>query len=635
MEPLPSPVVEIVERARVPFAGADFVVGDVRSDGRPVLGASTLERGGETVRGAPSVPAAAWPARPIGPDAAIAAVRSAVPADRVGARPVEAFRDVRGRLAPVYRVDAVLPGPSVWSFSVQATDGRILAAEQTSREARGRVYEGSPLTSGTAVVELPGAGAVLEGPYARSRSCGAWSDAGDPLTLASCDAFTRYAAPDEAGDYLYFPAPASYRDPFAEVHLYFHADAFSRWLDDRYGLTFTFAPIWANANFPLANAFYGDFDLDGAPEVSFGTDPATGTDFAYDTDVVRHELGHAVVDAWAPSLPSLSGDAIGLEWAGGSVNEGIADVFAMIHAPDPLTGEFAGSAFGASAIRDLERPRRCPDDLVGEVHADGEIFASFGWRLVSDPEVGPDLTAELLAGVVPRLGADVTWERVGRAVRRAADDLRRAALVGDRAHDAILAHLEASGMETCGRVIPLERGPADLLVANLGLLGPLARIPGGAQLSVDVPPDAEGVVASVEGFTAPAGMGYAIYGRWGEPVGHEFTAVEALGLGFATPATYDFVVDAGSAPRLTIPVGEEDGPALRPGERLFLSVASVNQGGLTPLDFQFAALTVSAEVLRPAPAAPQPTGCATAGAPLGAAVAALVALVSRRGGRAR
>jgi hypothetical protein len=640
MTPVEARVAESVEHvvARVPFAGEELVVGRVALDHRPVFGASTLRRGERTLRAWEAVDARPWPAHPLPAADARALVASRIPGGRVGAAAVEGFLPVGGGLEPVFRVDAVLPGPSVWALYVSAEDGRPLGAERTSREARGRVYATNPLDSGTMVVDLPGIGGeLLDGPLVRSRSCAAWTDGGSALSLADCTAFARHAVADDAGDFLYFSAPGSYRDPFAEVHLYFHADRFSRWLDDRYGLRLPYAPLWANANFPLANAFFGDFDLDGVPEVSFGTDAPTGTDFAYDADVVYHELGHAVVAEWAPSLPFLSGDAVGLEWAGGSVNEGLADVFSMIHAPDPWTGEFAGSAFGEVAIRDLTEQRRCPDDLVGEVHADGEIFASFGWQLVSDPEVGPDLVAELLAGVVPRLAADVTWERIGAAVRAAADDLERGGLAGDRAHAAILAHLEASGMESCGRVIPLDGGAtAELLLVNAGLLGPLARLPGGAGLSIDVPADAQGVVVTASGFEGPAGMGFALYGRWGEPVGHEFTVVEALGLGFATPVTYDFVVEGGAAEGLELELGSGDGPELRPGDTLYLSVASVNQGPLAPLDFVYARLDVEAEVLLPPAAPPAPTGCATGGPATGlTAVLAGLLAISRRGARGR
>ena len=37
-------------------------------------------------------------------------------------------------------------------------------------------------------------------------------------------------------------------------------------------------------------------------------------------------------------------------------------------------GEYAGTAGGRDGpIRDLEPDRRCPDDLMGEVHANGRV----------------------------------------------------------------------------------------------------------------------------------------------------------------------------------------------------------------------------------------------------------------------
>jgi hypothetical protein len=627
---LPTPFAE-VRQVEVPFAGGLAVVGLPAVGDRPLFGEATLHRDHVALRTVLPAAVAPWPARAITPQRARDAVTAALPRARTGERPVEGYRRSGDALVPVYQVDTLLPGPSAWVFWVSAADGVVVGGARTSRDATGRVYGGSPFTSGTELVQLPGVeGALLDGPYVRARSCDEWTVGGSLFSLTSCEALGRHAVADQGGDFLFFPAPASYVDPFAEVHLYFHADHFSRWLDDRYGLTFPYAPIWANANFPLANAFFGDFDLDGVPEISFGTDDPTGTDFAYDADVVYHELGHAVVGEWAPTLPFLGADEYGLEWAGGAVNEGIADVFSMLHSPDPLTGEFAGSAFGERAIRDLERPRRCPDDLKGEVHADGEIFASFGWQLVSDPLVGPDLVAELLAGTIPQLGSDVSWDGIGRAVHAAADDLRRVGFTGDRAHEAILAHLEASGMEGCGRVIPLDGGAvADLLLVNGGLLGELARLPGGAQLSLDVPADAEGVLVTVSGFSAVDGMGWAVYGRWGEPVEHTFTVVDLLGIGFATPVVTDdtFVVEGGDAPSLSFGLGGPDALEVRPGETLYLSVASVNQGSLTLLDFQYGRIAVEAAPVGP-PELPSPSGCTHGpGAP---AVLGIAAVIARR-----
>jgi hypothetical protein len=616
--------------ARAPFAGHEVEVRRLEVAGHPVWGAADVVRDGEVIHGPAIAPTEDWPRFDLGEDGALAAVSAALPGHRTSPRATREWVLLGDALVPALRVQVLLPGPAVWAVHVHAVDGTILRSDLVSRAARGRVYEGSPLTSGVVTVELPGVdGPTLDGPWVRARSCDAWAIGGSLFSSTSCEALARHATADAAGDFLFPATPAAFGDPFAEVHLYWHADHFVRWLDARYGLRLPYGPIWANANFPMSNAFFGDFDLDGVPEVSFGTDTRTGTDFAYDADVVYHELGHAVVGEWAPGLPFLSGDAVGMDWTGGSLNEGLADIFSMVHATDPYLAEYAGSAYGERAIRDLERPRRCPDDLLGEVHADGEIVASFGWQLVADPDVGPDVVSELLAGAVPGLGGDVTWERVGAAFHRAADDLWAAGGVSDAGHDAFLAHLAASNLEGCGRVVPLDDGRVvPQLLVNGGLLGPLERMPGGVGFSVEVPADATAVLVDVEEFQAADGMGFAVYGRWDEPVGHEATVVDALGLGFATPAEFDFVVD-GVGSELHLEVGGE-GPELQPGRTLFLSLASVNQGSLAPFDFQYGSLTLRAHVERPTPRpAPDPAGCATAPGGLAAALTALLLLRRR------
>src|SRR5690606_8484190 len=143
------------------------------------------------------------------------------------------------------------------------------------------------------------------------------------------------------GDYLFTPDPASGDDPFGEVQLYYHLDRVSAWVEDRYGF-FHDEPIVGRLNFPMTNAFFGDFDGDGRGDVSFGTSE-DGHDFAYDADVVYHEFGHSLVDGLG-SPGFLNADAIGLDWVGGGLNEGSADVLAMLLTLDPLMAEYAGQA---------------------------------------------------------------------------------------------------------------------------------------------------------------------------------------------------------------------------------------------------------------------------------------------------
>ena len=100
-------------------------------------------------------------------------------------------------------------------------------------------------------------------------------------------------------------------------------------------------------------------------------------DLALDGDVVHHELGHALMASIAPGLPLARVDAFGTDPGPGGLHEGFADLLALMVSGDPVIGEYAGSGVGDGApLRDLREPARCPDDLIGELHADSRPFTS-------------------------------------------------------------------------------------------------------------------------------------------------------------------------------------------------------------------------------------------------------------------
>lgn len=493
------------------------------------------------------------------------------------------WADPAPRLA--WAVDVGLQAPlgtlRVW---VDAHTGEALHARPTSWEALGSVYDPSPaLAEPTDVVlERLLAPDHLAGQYTVARSCDVWEISDALFGTNACYAASHHATPDAAGDYRFAPAPGSVDDPFAEVQVYVHVDRMAAWLDDRLGFQLGYV-LPTNVNFPMANAFYGDFDGDGGPDLSFGHVEEGGVDFAYDADVVYHELGHAVIDSLAPDLPTVQADRYGMEWVSGAVHEGGADLWSMLLTLDPRTGEYAGSAFDRVAIRDLEEDRRCPDDLQGEVHADGQILGSFGWNLIDDPAVGPEITADLLYGAIPRWGTPLAWPDVGRSFLEAAADLLAAGAISGPAHAAILAHLDTSGMLDCGRVIDLDAAaPPELFLINGGLYGDLAEIPAGVQLSVTRDPEVRSYELSVT-MSGDEGVGWAVYGRVGEPVDHRASGVPALGLAFATPETWDWRLEGGREDRVTLPL-----EGWEPGETLHLAFAGRNLGDIDLLDFQVA-----------------------------------------------
>jgi Zn-dependent metalloprotease len=87
-------------------------------------------------------------------------------------------------------------------------------------------------------------------------------------------------------------------------------------------------------------------------------------------DVVYHEYGHAINSARYNSGSGM--------W-NGALNEGFADVWAFTITNSPFIGQGWDLVDPSINIRDYQDRKVYPQDLVGEVHADGEIIAGCFW----------------------------------------------------------------------------------------------------------------------------------------------------------------------------------------------------------------------------------------------------------------
>lgn len=92
-------------------------------------------------------------------------------------------------------------------------------------------------------------------------------------------------------------------------------------------------------------------------------------------DIVYHEYGHAISGIFYYGF-----NFMGME--NGALNEGNSDVWAMSINKDGIVGEGAGSMSVNDNIRRYDKfPKVYPTDIIGEVHADGEIIAGVWWDL--------------------------------------------------------------------------------------------------------------------------------------------------------------------------------------------------------------------------------------------------------------
>jgi len=116
------------------------------------------------------------------------------------------------------------------------------------------------------------------------------------------------------------------------------------------------------------NAFY-----DGS-SINFYLAGAGCTSYALVADVVYHEYGHGINDKYYQSQGGF--------FQNGAMGEGYADIWAMGITNNPILGEGNSQSLPTDFIRryDID-PKVYPQDLVGQVHADGEIIAGAWWDL--------------------------------------------------------------------------------------------------------------------------------------------------------------------------------------------------------------------------------------------------------------
>ena len=357
----------LIARGRVRWIAAD----DVRATGRP----------------SPS-PVAATTARA----AALGHLGVALPY-RVST--VRELRARGSRLVDVISVSVLSLRPArAATVDVSARDGRILGVRDDLRRADGRatLFDPNPVVtkrdsalrqpgldeSGidtdldsaeltAQLVELPvlGYDAAL---VAAGRLQGPWVDVLGPEPLVA----------DADGKFDYTRG----RPGFEALMAYAHLDRYQRYLQDELGFKGD-AAVNAERQEVLAQpvaGFDNSFYQPGNDIVAFG---AGGVDDAEDADVVLHEYGHAMQDDQVPGW--------GAEDEGGAMGEGFGDFQAAAYYArtgagfnDPCIADWDATSYSSDdppCLRRADRTKVYPKDAGQGVHADGEIWSSFLWRL--------------------------------------------------------------------------------------------------------------------------------------------------------------------------------------------------------------------------------------------------------------
>lgn len=90
-------------------------------------------------------------------------------------------------------------------------------------------------------------------------------------------------------------------------------------------------------------------------------------------DVVYHEYGHAITNYFY--------DALGQNFQNGGMGEGYSDIFAITLNNSPVLGIGFSATNANTSIRRYDiNPKIFPQNLVGQVHADGEIICGAWYR---------------------------------------------------------------------------------------------------------------------------------------------------------------------------------------------------------------------------------------------------------------
>lgn len=326
-----------------------------------------------------------------------------------------------GALVDVWRVSVVdLAVPVVATVEVRAADGTVLRVVDERRFADGDalVFDPNPIValqdpSLRQLVDIGGADADIE-EYANARVSLPLLDV-DEAGLAAgimtgpwVNAIGGAAIPPPlTGEWtvdLTRSAPQ-----FETLMAYTHLDRAQRYFQDVLGFV---GPTGVNdesqevITFPVPG-FDNSFYQPGNDLMLLG---GGGVDDGEDAEVILHEYGHAIHDAQVPGW--------GNTHEGGSMGEGFGDflsgAFYASHSSlgysDTCLMEWDSTSYSSedpTCIRRMDRAKHYPEDMAGEVHDDGELWAQYMWnvreRIVPASEASGMSTADLASARTDRV----------------------------------------------------------------------------------------------------------------------------------------------------------------------------------------------------------------------------------------
>ncbi|MCA9720688.1 MAG: hypothetical protein KC468_38855, partial [Myxococcales bacterium] len=399
------------------------------------------------------------------------------------------YLDVLGRPLLVWETHMPLDlsggEPTSKTLYVSAATGRVLHEVEHVRSVKATVFPINPATTPKPeAVELTnittdGAGSTLTGSRVVSMNCSLtppeneediplWWDEGECYGM-------QMATSNEDGDFdVPIPDITDWDvhtvgdDLYSEVSMFYHGERFLHELE-KYGLTkfkCESSLMLANMRYseisesypdldygPLNNAYYTNkCEADQGPTMMFGQ--GSSVDYAYDGDVVYHEMGHGMVSLLTPDGLSdrrLRPEAV-IADAGG-INESIADYFAIMMTGEHLLGDYVARfwpGYGKPYIRTGENTKVCPENTIGQVHNDGEPLTAALWA--TRKRVGDKLDTVVL-DMLPRLPGDADLETAAHTVLEIAKERHAEGSWSELDLEHLYRAFDSRGLYDCGRII--------------------------------------------------------------------------------------------------------------------------------------------------------------------------------------
>lgn len=190
-------------------------------------------------------------------------------------------------------------------------------------------------------------------------------------------------------------------------------------------------------------------------------------DSSYDLQVLVHEIGHHVTATWGAPEPTDEHDDPGyLATDARALNEAASDFYASLMGPSAELFVYfrnLGGLYQGPRIRDISIPFRCPQNVTGEFHMEGRIWAS-AMREIHDEVVMRWGDADTFPAVFNAANAAIRQiPREQRAQFADAseiliDEVRLA--LGDDAAAFTVDLLAERGLSSCDHVIDIDDEPS-------------------------------------------------------------------------------------------------------------------------------------------------------------------------------